>query len=202
MDTKNLDQLRDEKCFPIVREIFKDVAGELIQETETPDYNPLILKMLKKTLEADLNITIEVSYVFQVILGMLSGLNSAIQRSSPVKIDDARYASIARRILTIVSDANVRLGSVTVEESKADFEPVVTKVNDLFLAENLSFVEIKYVMDSIFESFKNVNNLFSTNLESSIKRMEAKVLGIGSMDELTMQKLNSVLITPEESKTV
>lgn len=195
--TANLDAARDEKCIPIARAVMADMSDKLLQETETADYKPLVLGILQKTLTADLNITMDVTYVFQLILSVLSGLNAAIQKSNPAKIDDVRYASIAKRILTIVSDANVKMGAITPEETDAEFTSVIPKLNDLFSAENLSVVEIKYVMDSIFEAFKQVNNIFSNSLADSIKRMEAKVLNIPTMDDLTMQKLNSVLVAPE-----
>lgn len=196
-DTQDLDKVRDEKCIPIAREILKDMTTDLVGENEVADFKPLILKTLKRTLDADLNIAMEVPYLFQLILGVLSGLNGAVHKSSPVKIDDVRYASIVRRLLTMVSDANIKMGAVTPEESAKEFEPLVSKFNDLFSAENLSFVEIKYVMDSIFDSFKSATDLFNKSLEESSQKAEAKLFGVDTMSDLTMGKLNSVLIEPK-----
>ena len=51
-------------------------------------------------------------------------------------------------------------------------------------------------MDNIFQSFTRVNNLFNENLAGNSARAEAKLFGIESMSDLTMRRLNDVLIAP------
>ena len=197
-DQPDLDKLRDEKCIPIAREVLADMATSLVAEdaNDKIDYNPIILKILKKALDNDLNISMEVPYLFQLILGVFSGLNSAVQKTSPVPIDDVKYGAVAKKILSMVSEANVRMGGVTPEETATDFAPIMEKLNAYFKEQNLSFLEIKYVMDNIFQSFTRVNNLFNENLAGNSARAEAKLFGIESMSDLTMRRLNDVLIAP------
>jgi hypothetical protein len=197
-DQPDLDKLRDEKCIPIAREVLADMATSLVAEdaNDKIDHNPIILKILKKALDNDLNISMEVPYLFQLILGVFSGLNSAVQKTSPVPIDDVKYGAVAKKILSMVSEANVRMGGVTPEETATDFAPIMEKLNAYFKEQNLSFLEIKYVMDNIFQSFTRVNNLFNENLAGNSARAEAKLFGIESMSDLTMRRLNDVLIAP------
>jgi hypothetical protein len=195
--TPNLDTLRDEKCIPIAREVMKDISTTLLPEDANVlvNYNPMILKVLQRNLDNDLNIKVETPYVFQLILGALSGLNRTVQTCTVVPIDDIRYGKIGNKILGILADSNIRLGNVTPEEIDADFAEVKANINALFTEEKLSMLEVKYIMDNIFEAFKVMNAGFNQSLETSVEKAEAKLLGIETMSDLTMKKLNDVLIS-------
>lgn len=201
----DLDKARDEKCIPVARAIFADMVSDLLPDDVDgrTDYSQIVLKILQKNFTADMNITIESPYIFQLILGVLSGLNASIQGAMTAPIDDARYKEIGRKILAIVSDANVRMGSVTPEETAADFADAKIKLNDLFIAEKLNGLELKYVIDMIFNSFKAVNDLYSQNIERSVERGSAKLFGVESMTDLGLKRLDEVLksqpVQPAES---
>ena len=62
----NLEQLRDEKCFPIVKSLLKEISTDLMNNTD--EQKGLALKALSLMLASDLNISTEVSYVPQLIL--------------------------------------------------------------------------------------------------------------------------------------
>jgi hypothetical protein len=200
--TLDLDKVRDEKCIPIAREVMKDIATTLLPEDANVliDYNPIILKVLQRNLDNDLNIKIETPYVFQLILGALAGLNKTVQECTAVPIDDIRYGKIGNKILSILAESNIRLGNVTPEEVDADFADVKVKINELFSEEKLSMMEVKYIMDNIFEAFKVMNAGFNQSLENSVERAEAKLLGIEFMSDLTMKKLNDVLVSTTVQK--
>ncbi len=189
------EKARDEKCIPVARWILNDMALMLLPENGEADFDmsPLLLKMLSRMTEADMNIAMEVSYVPQLILGVLSGLNAAVQECDVVKMDDARYGKIGKKILSIVATADIRMNAVTPEQTKEDFKPVKQQLNELFAAEKISLVELKYIMDSIFKSFTAANNAVQSSLESSSARAEAKLFGIESMSDLTLKQLDTVL---------
>lgn len=191
-----LEVARDERCFPIARAVFKELPEGLIADTE--GQKALQLKTLSAMLAADLNVAMEVSYVFQLLLGILSGLNRTVQETERVN-DDVKYDAIAEEVLKIVADEvdALQLGSVTPEKSAEDFKEVKLKLMKLFQDENLSLMEVKYVMQKVFESFTTFNNAVQSSIENSTKRMETKILGIDSMDELSLKKLNDVLLTPQ-----
>lgn len=194
-DTPDLDQLRDERVFPVARKVLDDLAETLIPEDPSLGVNhvPLVEKILSHTLDADFNITTECSYLFQVLLGALSGLNGVAQTAQVAPIASARYASIARKILGFVAEANIQLGTVTPEQTAVDFASVQEKLNALFAEENLNIVELKFVMDNIFESFNAVNTLYSAQIEKTTAIAEAKLFGIETMPDLTMRRLDDVL---------
>lgn len=191
----DLEKLRDEKVFPVARGVFDDMVECLIPEdaNDKVDWNPIVLKMLDRSLKADLNMTTETTYMFQLVLGILSGLNTAVQGATTVPIDDVRYGAIGKKILAITAKHNVRMTNVMPEESAADFAPVREEINALFAAEQLSMLEVKYVMDSIFEAFKSVERLYLVNLEQSTKRAEAKLFGVDDMTDLTVGDVDRVL---------
>lgn len=192
----DLDALRDEKCIPVANLIIEEMAKSLMpdgSDLKEIDARPVAIKGLSLMLAADLNIATEASYVPQLILGALSGLNAAVQECNAAQPDDIRYAGIARKILQFVSDAKVPLTKTKVEETKAAFAPVQEQINALFEEEKLSTLEVKYIMDGIFNSFTAVNNLMSGSLEESSQRAEAKLFRIDSMSQLTMKQLDDVL---------
>lgn len=195
----DLDKARDEKCIPVARGMMEDMKDGLLPdvgENGIVDINPLVITFLKRGLEADLVIATEASYVFQLVLGALSGLNSAVQKVELPPLDEARYVGIGRKVLAYLAESNVRLGTVTPEESEADFAPVMAKINALFAEEKLSSLEVKYLMQNIFDMFSKVNNRFTESLEASSAKAEAKLFGIDSMNDLTLKQLDQVLISP------
>lgn len=194
------DQLRDEKCSPLARELFKDIANLMIPEdaNQKVDYTTVLTALLTKALEANLNLTTENPYVFQLMLGVLAGLNVTVQGCDTTPIDDVRYGAIGRKILQITADANITLGSVTPEQTTADFAPVKDQINALIKEENLSMLEVKYIMDNIFESFTSVNNGFSDSIARSMKIAEEKLWKVEDMSDINMKMLDETLKAPVE----
>ena len=194
--TPDLEAARDEKVVPAARDILADMVTDLM--VENPDapgaYNPLLLKILQKMLDTDMNITMEAQYVFQLLLGAFSGLNTTLHSLELAPTDDARYIAIAKKVLGILSEANVRFTKVTPEETAADFAEAKIKLQTLFTEEKLTKLELRYIMDNVFESVKTVNNSISEALAQSTDKAEAKVFGIGSMSELTLGNINKILV--------
>lgn len=191
----NLEKVRDEKCFPIARAIFKEFPTGLIPDAGKNN-KALQLSALSVMLDADLNIAEEVSYVNQLLLGVLSGLNKTVQNTGNENADDIYYG-IARNILKIVADHidTVSLDKVTPEVTEKDFADIRIKLVELFEEHNLSQLEVKYITDKIFTEFTNFHNALSASITSSTERMECKILGIEFMSDLNMKKLNDVLLT-------
>ncbi len=192
---KNLEQARDEKVIPVAKEILNDLAEKMMPEdaNASVDYNPVIMSILQRSLDADLNVTTENPYIFQLILKVFSGLNAAVQLAEVRPIDDVRFGAIAKKILQITASANLTFGDITDEAQAAEFTPVREQLNKLVREEDLSMMEIKYIMDSIFAAFGQVNTIFLASVEQSTKKMEAKILGIEDMTDLSMKKLDETL---------
>ncbi len=193
-DNVNLDKVRDEKCVPIARQIFSDLVTDLLPKDTNPiDLNPLAIKILGYGRDGDLNIASEVSYVFQLVLGVLTALNTTVQKATTTPIDEVRFFNIGSKILDIVSKANVKIGNVTPDETTADFAPILEQINTLFAEEKLTLIEIKYVMDNVFNLFTVVNNVVSGSIEKSSEMAEAHLFGVEAMSDLTLGRLDSIL---------
>jgi hypothetical protein len=191
----DLEAARDAKVFPIARATLTDMAELLIPEDASVkvDYNPIVLKILQRSVDANLNITMEVQYLFQVLLGVFSGLNQTMQGVTTTPIDDVRYGRISKELLTLVAEANVTLGGVTPEQTIADFAPIQVKINEIIAREKLTMIEVKYMMDNMFESFSTVNNAVSSQIEKSTASAESKLFGIEDMSDLTVGRVDEVL---------
>lgn len=195
LESPDLEKARDEKCIPIARAIFGDMVNTLIAEDASKeiDYNPLVKSILTKMLEADTNLLTENTYIFQLLLGVFSGLNRTVQMCETVQIDDVRYGNIARKILEIVAKHNVTIGNPTPDEVDKDFAPIKEELDVLFANEKLTIMEVKYIMDNIFTGFSDVQTIFNMSIEQSTKRAEAKSFGIEDMTDLSMKKLDGFL---------
>lgn len=196
MEDTNLEIQRNERCVPVVREILKTFSTDLMNIDD--NYNNVVIKTLGTMLEADLNTTTEVSYVSQLILGVFSSLNQAIQTCDMIENDDQRYNRITHRILSIVSEANIRLVDTSPEDILADFAPVKIELNDLFVMEKLTRLEVKYIIDNLLSSFTSVNNLVGIQVEGAIQRMTEKAVGVETMSDISLKKIDTFLLSKSE----
>lgn len=195
IEEQNVEKIRDERCIPIAQNILSKMAGGLISaDADKVNYDDLVLKSLGLFLDADLNVTTETPYVTQLLLGAFAGLNRTIHECTIIPVDDARYAAIGNKILGILSDANIRMGNVTLEQSQEDFAGIKEKLNVLFAEEKLNLLEIKFIMDNMFDAFKDFSGEYAKSIESSIKRAETKLFGVQTMDEIGMKKLDEILM--------
>ena len=192
---KNADELRDDKCFPVARAMFALIAANMIPEdaSKSVDFNPVVKSLLQLGVDTDLNLTTENPYVYQLMLGQLAGLNVSVQGAVMTPIDDVRYGRIAKQILQFVADANVTLGPVTQDQTVADFAPVMEKINALFAEEKLTMIEVKYIMDNIFDSFSHVQNGYTGIVEASMKQAEEKLWKVTDMSDISLQQVDKVL---------
>lgn len=191
----NLDELRDQHCLPVAQGVLEDIAEKLLPEVidGTFTWTPLVTKILERSLEADLNITTEVSYIPQLVLSALSGLNTAMQDCEATPVDELRYVGIAKKLLVMIAEAHLTLTKIKPEEQVLEFAPIKEKISILVKEENLNRLEVKYIMDMVFESFKRVSSIFEHSLGQSVARAESKIFGVESMSDVTMKKLDGFL---------
>jgi hypothetical protein len=184
------DVARDEKCIPVARAILSEMPTTLLAD----NIDPLVLSILQKALDTDMNITTEAQYVFQLLLGGFSGLNTTLHALALEPVDEVRYTTISNKILQILADSNVRLTGVKADEVEADWASAKVQLQELFTDEKLTKIDLDYIVEKIFTAVTVVNNKVSENLASSTSRAEAKVFGLTSMDEITVKHVNDVLV--------
>jgi len=202
MPEKTAEELRDEKCIPVARGIFVDMATDLTEASAKGDFTPMMLKVMARALDADLNVTMENSYVFQLLLGVCSGLNATVQACETTPIDDVRYDGIIKKILSIIATSNVPMVAADPKAKpdpvklETDFAGVKEQLNALFKENNLSRIEVNYIMEKLFSSFQAVQNAFMNVVAQYGEKATAKLLGLEFSSDLTMKKLNEVLTSP------
>lgn len=188
---QNLEKLRDEKVFPVAKAVFKQMSEELVGSTD--ENLGLALKTLSLMVEKDLNVDTEVSFLPQVILRTLAEINSTLQVCETDPEDEERYVRVAHAILTIVSDADLSLKDKLPEDVVKDYEPIKEKLNVLFKEEKITRLELNYIKDMIFDAFTNFNNIVQSSIVSATERAESKALGIQSMTDLSLKRLDEFL---------
>lgn len=197
----DLEQLRDDKCIPVARGLMVDMATDLVPDNanENVDFTPLLMKTMQRALDADLNIVMDNPYVFQLVLGAMSGLNATVQSCETTPVDDVRYGMIAKKILSILATANVPLvvldPKVKPDPAKieTDFAGVKEQVQALISENNLSRIEVQYIMENIFTGFQSVQNAFMNVVADHAQKASAKLFGLDDYNDLSMKKLDDVL---------
>ena len=110
---EDLEKKRDEICIPLSATILKIAGGELVNSKD--NQKEIALKTLALMLDSDLNITSEVSYIPQLLLRNLSGLNAMMQTCEVIQPDQERYGNIANKIVSLLSEANIDVTVTTPE---------------------------------------------------------------------------------------
>lgn len=192
----DLEEVRDRRVLPVVKGVLADMAGDMasVDVTANTDFTALLIKILHRALDADLNLTTENPYVFQLVLDTYSAFSTVIQGCDIKSVDDARFAKIGKEFMAILSSVDMPLGKSAKKEDQAKaMEAAKPQIEALCAAEGLTWLEVKYITEGLFRSLKSVEQLFTSNVTRSLERMEAKILGIDDMSDLTMKKLDETL---------
>lgn len=189
MTEKTLDELRDEKCFPITQAILEGMAKNLLEEDGVKNTSLATLELL---LQQDINIETDVSYIPQLILNALSGVNATVQVVDTVPLDEEKYNGIAKKILNILAEEKINIGFTQDNITKV-FAGVKDKLSALFIENKLNSLEVKHIMEKILTTFGLFNNMLASSIEMSSEKATAKLFGVDSTGDLTMKKLDEVL---------
>lgn len=198
MTDENLDKARDEKCIPLAMGVLQDAATDMpVSDLAGPkDFEPFTRKILTRTLEADTNLLMENTYVFQLISSAAQGLNAAVQKAVKAPLDRERYERVAKQILTIFSTVQIEAGKTSADEVAKAFESVAPHLETLMEVEHITELESQFIMASILQAFKASQEIFMTQVDMHSEKMMAKMLGLESMMDLTMKGLDKALKEP------
>lgn len=194
----DLEKERDARVIPVAQGILEDIAGQntATDINDKSEFSNLIIKILNRALTADLNLTTDNSYAFQLVLGAYGAFNQVVMASKMAESQNVRYNAIAHEMMALFAKTNVPMGmSVTSEEQVKVLQVIQPDLEALFARENLTQLEISYILEGMMNALKVTEQVFSTSIQESVERMEAKILQIDNMTDLTMSKLNEVLMT-------
>lgn len=189
----DLEKKRDEVCGPLAKTILKELSIDLVNSKD--NHKELVMKSLSLMLDADLNVTTEVSYIPQLLLKNLSGLNAMMQSCSVIDTDEERCGVIANKILAILAGQEIDTTLTDKDEIIKQYEPLKDKLNELFEAEEVTELELDHIKDEIFESFTSFNNMLTGSIEEATKKAQRKAFGIEFDSDLTLKKLDAFLLS-------
>lgn len=178
----DLDKLREEKIGPLAEACLIDLADLMFPEEVDGKRNldEAVLAILKKSRDADLNLTTETSHLFKTMLKSLTFLGDAIQKAEIAEVKEDEYNRVAKEIFSILKD------------STCTEEDAIAVVERTFNERGYTRLEAAYIRELIFTVFSSVNTSYSSSIEKSMERAEEKLFGCG-MSEISMKKLDDVL---------
>ena len=192
----DLEAIRDERVVPVAKGVLQDMAALMTTAdlNKDTDFTKLLIKILNRSLDADLNLTTENPYIFQLILGAFSSFSAVVQKAKITPTDDARYARIGREMMVLLAGVDIPMGTkVAPADQEAAIATIQPQLEALFEREGITWLEVKYILEGMLQSFKLNEQMFSGNVQRSVEKMEAKILGIEEMSDLTMSKLDATL---------
>lgn len=192
------DDLRDVRVAPVAQGVLDDMAEEAAANdvSGSQDFKPLVMKVLQRTLDADLNLTTDNPFVFQLMIGAYSSLSAVIQKCTTNEAREARFGAIGTEMLKVFAGARVPMGSkVKPEDQLKAMEAVQPQLQAIFDREQLTSPEVLHILKGMFRMLQGVEQIFSDSVSQSLHRMEAKILEVNDMSDITMKKLNETLMT-------
>lgn len=194
----DLDAERDARVAPVAQGVIEDLAGQNtgVDVNNRSEFTNVIVKILKRSLAADLHVSTDNSYIFQLVLGAFGAFNSVVMSAKMADPQTERYAKIAHEMMELFAKANVPMGmKVKSEDQIAALQSIKPQLEEIFAREMLTNLEVTYILEGLMNALKVTEQVFGQNIENSIKRMEAKVLQLEDIDDLTMNKLDWALTT-------
>lgn len=197
---RDLDQERDDRVIPVAQGVLEDIAAkDIAAADDRSEFTNVIVNILKRALAADLNITTDNSYVFQLVLGAYGAFNQFIISCKMADDQNVRYSKIAHELMALFAQAKVPMGmKVKTEEQIAALEPIRSQVEEIFAREMLTKLEVTYILEGLLNAFKVTHQVFDNNLQDAVDRLQAKILQLDSLSDLTMKKLDDTLTTAIE----
>ncbi len=192
----DLETLRDARVVPVAQAVLVDMAGEIASTdvNADTDFTSVLVKVIQHALAADLNLTTENPYLFQLILGAYGAFSTVVQKCKVADAQDLRYGNIGREMMGLLAGANVPMGTkITSDEQIKALEVIQPQLEAVFARENLTWLEVKYILEGLFRSLKATEQLYTNNIGRSVDRMECKILGIEDKTDLSMKKLDATL---------
>jgi hypothetical protein len=190
---EDLEKKRDEVCGPLSKTILTEISTDLVNSKD--NHKGLVMKTLALMLDANLNVTTEVSYIPQLLLRNLSGLNAMMQSCTLIPTDEERCGDVANKILALLATQDIDTTLTDKDEIIKQYEPLKEKLNQLFSDENVTELELDHIKDMIFNSFTSFNNTLLSSIEEATEKAQLKSFGIEFKTDLTLKKLDEFLLS-------
>src|ERR1019366_2771780 len=97
-----------EKCFPLAQAILEGIAKNLLEDEGIKN---TAMATLELTLAQDLNVSQDMTYIPQLLLGVLSGANATAQKCTTVPLDTETYKEVAKKMLAILAESKLQMNT-------------------------------------------------------------------------------------------
>lgn len=196
--TRDLDKERDDRVIPVAQGVIEDLAGQTasLDINDKSEFTNVIIKILNRSLDADLNLVTDNPYVWQLIIGAFGAFTQVVMDSKMADSQDARYSKIAHEIMSLLAGAKVPMGMNVKTQDQVDaLQSIKPQLEEIFAREMLTRLEVTHILEGLMNAMKVTNQVFENNVRNAVDRMEAKILQIDDMSDLTMRKLDTTLKT-------
>ena len=115
-------------------------------------------------------------------------------KKSEMSEQDKRCVPIAEEVLQIIAKHKPSLNTMMGEEELTKvYAPIYKELAELFLAKNLKYVDINYIMKIAQLSFDNTNAYVNQRMEEVLDKSTNKLFGVDNFREITLQHIDNVL---------
>jgi hypothetical protein len=193
---RDLDKERDDRVIPVAQGVLEAIAGQnvAVDVNDKSEFTNLIITILKSALAADLNLTTDNPYIFQLVLGVFGAFNQVVMTSKMSDMPGARYSLIAHEMMGLLAEAKVPMGmGVKTEDQVAAIRTIQPQLEEIFAREMLTSLEVRHILEGLMNALKVTEQSYSDSVQQGVERMETKILRIDSMTDLTMKQLDAAL---------
>lgn len=200
--TRDLDAERDIRVIPVAQGVLKDLAGQsaALDINDRSEFTNVIAKIVNRFIDADLNVTMDNPYVWQLIISIFAAFMQVVMESKMAEPQDERYSKIAHEMMALIAGVTVPIGmGVKTEDQVAALQSIKPQLEEIFAREMLTRLEVMHIMEGLMNAMKVTNQTVERHVQDGVERMEAKILKLNDLSELTMGKLDTTLKTSIEN---
>lgn len=197
----DLEAARDARVIPVTQGVLEDIAGlnAISDMKDKSEFTNLVINVIKRALDADLNVASDNPYVFQLALGAFGAFNQFVMSCKMAESQDVRYSTIAHELMSLFVGAKVPMGmNVKTEEQVAALEPIRSQIEEIFARESLTNLEVSFILEGLLNALKITHQTFSDHIQQATDRMESKILQLEYVSDLSMRKLDDTIKTSIE----
>lgn len=123
------------------------------------------------------------------------------ERDAMDQAREAKCLPLAKYVISLIVEADLSLSEKTDEEYLATYNPIVGKILEKFLDENLKISDVTYVFKLVNEMTKNIETLLISSINNSMRIAEKALWGV-DRDDKTFSLVDNVLKGWADKETV
>jgi ribosome maturation protein Sdo1 len=110
------------------------------------------------------------------------------------KARDNKCEPVAREIIQIIARHNLDPKNVNHEEKIKIYGPLQVEINQLMKEKELTISEVNYTWSIVQVVLDNIKSLSVNSIQMAFDHLESKVFGVDNMNDITLQKIDDMLL--------